>query len=224
MHDKLNFKLWLEHDDPEFYLSLIEEGLIPSWLRNVFLAGSLFLGSNLMSGGEIQSAEINATHIVKPKSDKAGKVTIEVKIPLKITRMDLSSEYIKSSIKNELLKFLREQDIERLEKESNLAVNLLPEVFVDIDRSDINPLLTKFDIRELLPNWKFGDQNKLERLLNTFIKATDLEKKQGFHTLKFTIYYNKINPNMPSSQQKNTKQEKNKNFGKNNPTQSNIVK
>ena len=224
---KSHFKIWLETRDYEFYLALIEERWMPSWLKNVFLAGSMALAPILMSG-ESTAGEFQTKPIVKELNDKKGKITIEVKIPIKLSRFDLASENVKSSIKNELSKFLQSQEREKLESGKEFLINLRPEVFVDFEgRSDINPVFTKFDLRELLPNWKNVDQTKLERLFNNFIKSTEEEKKKGFHILKFNIYYDKIQKNQLDKTLKNPEKMQKKQSisgSKSNPTQSNIVK
>jgi len=177
MKDMLKFKVWLESEDKEFYDQLVEEGLIPPWLRNVFLAGTIAMGSYLVSPTEAQGAEVTSQSIIDVKKEK---IEINVKLPIKITRLDLASETIKASIKKELLKFLQNQERERLDSKEKYIINLKTSVFVDVEERDINPLLTKFDLRELLPSWKFGDQDKLSRLLNVFIKSTESEKKLEF--------------------------------------------
>ena len=224
-----NFKIWLENRDKDFYDYIIQEDLLPSWLKNVFVAGSIALASLLYSG-EGSAKEFQSTSVVKQINEKRGKITIEVKIPLKISRMDLAADSIKSSIKSDLLKFLQSQDRERLDSGVNFSINLMPEVLVDVeDRSDVNPLLTKFDLRELLPGWKSVDQEKLNRLLNVFIKPNELEKKKGFHTLKLTVYYEKTfvkateNSEKPKKNMQPKKAENNVQ-DKKNPTQSNLVK
>ena len=224
-----NFKIWLENRDKDFYDYIIQEDLLPSWLKNVFVAGSIALASLLYSG-EGSAKEFQSTSVVKQINEKRGKITIEVKIPLKISRMDLAADSIKSSIKSDLLKFLQSQDRERLDSGVNFSINLMPEVLVDVeDRSDVNPLLTKFDLRELLPGWKSVDQEKLNRLLNVFIKPNELEKKKGFHTLKLTVYYEKTFVKAPENSEKpkknmQPKKAENNVQDKKNPTQSNLVK
>lgn len=210
MKDMLKFKVWLESEDKEFYDQLVEEGLIPSWLRNVFIAGTIAMGSHLITPSEVRGAEFTSQSTIDIKKEK---IEINVKLPIKITRLDLASENIKASIKKELLKFLQNQERERLESKEKYIINLKTSVFVDVEERDINPLLSKFDLREILPSWKFGDQDKLARLLNVFIKSTESEKKLGFQNVKFTIYYEKIK--MPDSTNANSK---------NNPTKSNILK
>ena len=217
MKNNFNFNTWLENKDPEFYLSLIDEGFIPDWLRNTFLAGSMILGPLLAGGGEIHGAEYKTNIEVKKTNEKSGSLSIEVQVPLKIKNFDIAPDYIKSQIKNKILLFFKNQEQERLEKDGpNVFINLNEKVFVDIglDRPDINASLLQFDLRELLPYSKFGDQDKLGRLLNVFLKPTEIEKKQGYHVLKFKIYYNKI------PKQTNIKG----NVKGDNPTQSKIVK
>lgn len=221
MKNNFNFNTWLENKNPEFYLSLIDEGFMPDWIRNAFLAGSIMLGPLLMSDGEVHGAEYKTSSEVVKTSEKSGIITIEVQIPLKIKNMEAVPNIVKSEIKNKLLLFLKDQEKERLEKNGpNLFPNLKEIVYVEVfSRPNISPVLTRFNVRELLPGWKSGDQDKLGRLLNVFIKPTEEEKKQGFHNLKFKIYYDKI------SQKKETSGDTTRKApAQNNPTQSKIVK
>ena len=186
MKQNLDFKLWLQ--DNQF---IVDEALIPDWLRNVFVGGTIALAPYLMSNS-VQAGELDRTTLVQAKNQNEGRVVIKIKIPLEIKRMDLAAEQIKSTVKNELNKVLKKQEEENFQKNQNTYINFNLRVVAELDEErEASSDLLRFTLPEVLPNWKVGDQNKLERLLNVFIKPTSLEKKQKFQEITFKVYFTK---------------------------------